>query len=42
MKKDEEQHELSAKKMGAKKLPKFVQKIMEATSKLMTTSTFRI
>lgn len=42
MKKDEEQHELSAKKMGAKKLPKFVQKIMQATSKLMTTSTFRI
>ena len=42
MKKDEEKHELSAKSMGAKKLPYFIQKIMKSTSKLMTSSTFRI
>ena len=42
MKKDEEKHEASAKLMGAKELPSFIQKTMEFTSKIMTASTHKI
>ena len=42
MKKDEEEHEASAKLMGAKELPSLIQKAMKFTSKIMTASTFRI
>jgi ubiquinone biosynthesis monooxygenase Coq7 len=42
MKKDEEKHEASAKRMGAKDLPIFIQKTMRFTSKMMTAATFRI
>ena len=42
MKKDEEKHEASAKLMGAKDLPIFIQKTMRFTSKMMTAATFRI
>ena len=42
MRSDEEEHEKSAIKMGAKKLPKLAQKLMSSTSKLMTKSTFNI
>jgi len=42
MKKDEDEHEASAKLMGAKELPGLIQKTMKFTSKIMTTSTFRI
>ena len=42
MKKDEDKHEASAKSMGAKELPSLIQKTMKFTSKIMTTSTFRI
>ena len=42
MKKDEESHEASAKLMGAKELPSFIQKTMKFTSKIMTASTYKI
>ena len=42
MKDDEEKHEASAKEMGGKELPEFIQKIMKLTSKFMTASTFKI
>ena len=42
MKKDEDKHEASAKSMGAKELSSLIQKTMKFTSKIMTTSTFRI
>jgi len=42
MKKDEENHEASAKLMGAKELPSFIQKTMKFTSKIMTSSTYII
>ncbi len=42
MKRDEEKHEASAKLMGAKELPTFIQKTMRFTSKIMTASTYKI
>jgi len=42
MKQDEDKHEASAKLMGARELPKFIQKTMKFTSKIMTTSTYKI
>mgnify|MGYP001191172044 CR=1 FL=1 len=42
MKKDEDKHEASARSMGARKLPGFIQKVMKLTSKVMTKTTFRI
>ena len=42
MKDDEEKHEASAKEMGGKELPEFIQKIMKLTSKFMTATTFKI
>lgn len=42
MKKDEEKHEASAKRMGARDLPIFIQKSMKFTSRIMTKTTFRI
>tara|TARA_B110000014_G_C19981987_1_gene508474 strand:- start:98 stop:721 length:624 start_codon:yes stop_codon:yes gene_type:complete len=42
MKIDEDKHEASAKLMGGKELPIFIQKTMKFTSKIMTESTFRI
>ena len=42
MKQDEDRHEASARLMGAKELPTFIQKIMKFTSKIMTSSTYII
>ena len=42
MKEEEEKHEASAKLMGAKELPSFINEAMKLTSKIMTESTFRI
>jgi len=42
MKTDEEQHELSAKKLGGVELPQPVKKIMNFTSKIMTSLTYKI
>ena len=42
MKADEEQHELSAKKLGAAELPQPAKKIMNFTSKIMTSLTYKI
>ena len=42
MKADEEGHENSAIKMGAKELPLLTKKIMAKASKLMTKTTFYI
>ena len=42
MKQDEDRHEASARLMGAKELPTFIQKIMKFTSKIMTSSTYKI
>tara|TARA_B100001173_G_C15830575_1_gene480267 strand:- start:25 stop:648 length:624 start_codon:yes stop_codon:yes gene_type:complete len=42
MKKDEDKHEASAKSMGAKDLPNLIKKGMKFTSKIMTSTTFRI
>ena len=42
MKQDEDKHEASAKLMGARELPKFIQKTMKFTSKIMTSSTYKI
>jgi ubiquinone biosynthesis monooxygenase Coq7 len=42
MKYDEQCHQKTAKSLGSKELPSFVQKIMNVTSKLMTKTTFWI
>jgi ubiquinone biosynthesis monooxygenase Coq7 len=42
MKYDEQCHQKTAKLLGSKELPSFVQKIMNVTSKLMTKTTFWI
>tara|TARA_B100001142_G_scaffold325216_1_gene378373 strand:+ start:578 stop:1237 length:660 start_codon:yes stop_codon:yes gene_type:complete len=42
MRSDECQHEISAKKLGAAELPKSIKKVMNFTSKIMTTITYKI
>ena len=42
MKYDEQCHQKTAKSLGSKELPSFFQKIMNATSKLMTKTTYWI
>ena len=42
MRSDEYQHEISAKKLGAAELPKSIKKVMNFTSKIMTTITYKI
>ena len=42
MKYDEGRHQKTAKSLGSKKLPRFIQKIMNKTSKLMTKTTYWI
>ena len=39
---DEKKHQLSAKKMGAIELPAPLKAVMKVTSKIMTTSTYRV
>ncbi len=42
MKLDEQQHEISARELGATELPKPIKKAMGITSKIMTTLTYKI